>query len=96
MTQTIGTCCFCNEDCNSFSQSCGKCARSLTSRESILIIYYTGIGSDPDFLYTSENSFRKMIEMNKNKFNEELPYNPLLCDLDLLIEWTGAEIKEIN
>jgi hypothetical protein len=37
-----------------------------------------------------------MIELNKTKFNEDLPYNPLLCDLDLLIEWTGAEIKEIN
>ena len=96
MTQTIGTCCFCNENCNSFSQSCGKCARSVTNGDSIRIIYYTGIGSDPDFLYTSENSFRTMIEFNKTKFNEVLPYNPLLCDLDLLIEWTGAEIKEIN
>jgi hypothetical protein len=94
MTQTIGKCCFCNEDCNLFSQSCGKCVRS--GRDSTLIIYYAGIGSDPDFLYTSENSFRKIIELNKTKFNKELPYNPLLCDLDILIEWTGAEIKEIN
>lgn len=94
MTQTMGKCCFCNEDCNLFSQSCGKCVRS--GRDSTRIIYYTGIGSDPDFLYTSENSFRKMIELNKTKFNEELPYNPLLCDLDILIEWTSAEIKEIN
>jgi hypothetical protein len=91
MTQTIGKCCFCNEDCNLFSQSCGKCVRS--GRYSTRIIYYTGIGSDPDFLYTSENSFRKMIELNKTKFNEDLPYNPLLCDLDILIEWTGAEIN---
>jgi hypothetical protein len=104
MTQTIGKCCFCNEDCNSFSQSCGNCARSLTGAamgwdinpNSIVIIYYTGIGSDPFFSYTSEKAFREIINLNKNKFHEELPYNPLLCDLELLIEWSGAEMKEIN
>ena len=26
----IGTCCFCGDECNPCSQSCGRCARSLT------------------------------------------------------------------
>lgn len=26
----IGKCCFCNNDCNPCSQTCGRCARNLT------------------------------------------------------------------
>lgn len=26
----IGKCCFCNDDCNPNSQSCGRCSRTLT------------------------------------------------------------------
>ncbi len=26
---TVGQCCFCFEDCNEQSQSCGRCARKL-------------------------------------------------------------------
>lgn len=26
----VGTCCFCNGDCNPLSQSCGRCARGLS------------------------------------------------------------------
>lgn len=30
MTNNIGTCCFCNDDCSAYSQCCGRCARSMT------------------------------------------------------------------
>ena len=30
MSFEIGTCCFCNGECNPSSQTCGSCARKIT------------------------------------------------------------------
>ena len=94
----IGVCCFCGDDCSAFSQSCGRCARSFTGEimgwdlnVNKVRIYYTGIGSDPEQQYVSEKCFRSIMTTHKDKFNEECPYDPSTCDLNLLMEWSGAE-----
>ena len=56
------------------------------------MIYYTGIGSNPLSSITSDKVFRDIILINQNNFNELCPYDPLTCDINVLIEWTGAEI----
>jgi len=56
------------------------------------MIYYTGIGSNPLSPITSDKVFRDIILINKNNFNELCNYDPLTCDINLLIQWTGAEI----
>ena len=35
-----GICCFCNNDCNPLSQSCGSCARSLSCYGTIQLLEY--------------------------------------------------------
>ena len=40
----------------------------------------------------SEYSFRNIIEINKHNFNELCPYDPLLYELEILVEWTGTQI----
>ena len=48
----IGICCFCENDCNPNSQSCGKCSRLLTG-------HALGWNNLPDYLnrkvFSSEN-----------------------------------------
>lgn len=116
----IGICCFCGNECNPCSQSCGRCARSITGftlgwnplpehlREYIQSeeviddkfrdgkyngqIYYTGIGSTPETQYMDENTFRRMIWLNREKFNEECPHDPRTCSLRILVNWTGANL----
>jgi len=56
------------------------------------MIYYTGIGSNSFSPITSDKAFRDIILINKNKFNELCPYDPLTCDIRVLTEWAGAEI----
>jgi hypothetical protein len=56
------------------------------------MIYYTGIGSNPLSRITSDKVFRDIILINKDNFNELCNYNPLTCDINVLAEWTGAEI----
>lgn len=56
------------------------------------MIYYTGIGSNPLSPITSDKVFRDIILMNQNNFNELFPYDPMTCDINLLTDWTGAEI----
>jgi hypothetical protein len=56
------------------------------------MIYYTGIGSNPLSPITSDKVFRNIILINKDKFNELCPYDTLTCDINVLTEWTGAEI----
>jgi len=97
----IGVCCFCGDDCSAFSQSCGRCARYLTGevmgwdipvQVNEVRIYYTGIGSIPSALYISEECFRAIIDLEKDRFNEPCPYDPNTCELRDLMDWTGAEM----
>jgi len=105
MTNNIGTCCFCNDDCSAYSQCCKRCARSMTgivmgwdipvTQENPVIpieIYYTGIGSKPDMQVMTEIYFREILTMNVNNFNEICPYDIKNCDIDLLLDWSGATI----
>jgi hypothetical protein len=55
------------------------------------MIYYTGIGSN-NLSIVSEKLFRNMVLTNINNFNELCHYDPLVCDIKALTEWTGAEI----
>jgi hypothetical protein len=55
-------------------------------------IYYTGIGCDPSEPYISEECFRGIMELEKDRFNEKCPYDPNTCDLLDLMEWAGAEM----
>jgi hypothetical protein len=57
------------------------------------MIYYTGIGSNNISPIVSEKLFRNIISINQNNFNELCPYDPLTCDINVLREWTGAEIR---
>lgn len=63
-----GKCCFCNEECNIHSQSCGKCAREMTM---------TGFTSTKKlFQKTGCNpvsGFR--VEQEEKKFDEDCPYD---------------------
>ncbi len=106
MTNTIGVCCFCNDDCSSYSQCCKTCARSMTGvvmgwdipvtqeHPSVkpIEIYYTGIGSKPDMQVMSETYFREILTLNVNNFNEMCPYDIKNCDINLLLDWSGATI----
>lgn len=56
------------------------------------MIYYTGIGSNKLSPITSDKVFRDIILINQHNFNELCTYDPATCDIDLLIEWTGAKI----
>lgn len=56
------------------------------------MIYYTGIGSNNISPIVSEKLFRDIILINQNNFNELCPYDLLTCDINVLTEWTGAEI----
>jgi len=40
----VGKCCFCNNDCNPMSQSCGRCARQVTG-------YALGWNNNPPQFY---------------------------------------------
>ena len=97
----IGVCCFCGDDCSAFSQNCGSCARSLMgevmgwdiqSNVDEVRIYYTGIGSIPSVRYISEECFRAIMDLEKDRFNEMCPFDPNTCDLLELMEWAGAEM----
>jgi hypothetical protein len=55
-------------------------------------IYYTGIGSKPDMQVMSETYFREILTLNVNNFNEMCPYDIKNCDIDLLLDWSGATI----
>lgn len=57
-----------------------------------LMIYYTGIGSNNFEPIVSEKLFRDIILINQNNFNELCPHDPMTCDINVLTEWTGAEI----
>jgi len=102
MTNTIGICCFCNDDCSPYSQCCKTCARSMTgivmgwdvplAKEKPIKIYYTGIGSNPDMEIMSEIYFREIMRLNVNNFNEICPYDIKNCELKLLLDWSGATI----
>ena len=94
----IGVCCFCGDDCSVYSQNCGNCSRSLVGEVMgwdiplEVRIYYTGIGCDPSEPYISEECFRGIMELEKDRFNEKCPYDPNTCDLLDLMEWAGAEM----
>ena len=102
MTNTIGVCCFCNDDCSAYSQCCKTCARSMTgivmgwdiplAKEKSIKIYYTGIGSNPSMEIMSEIYFREIMTLNVNNFNEIFHYDIKNCDLELLLDWSGASI----
>jgi endogenous inhibitor of DNA gyrase (YacG/DUF329 family) len=55
-------------------------------------IYYTGIGSISSETSISEECFRKIMELEKDNFNEKCPFDPNTCDLLDLMEWAGAEM----
>lgn len=56
------------------------------------MIYYTGIGSNLLSPITTDKVFRNIILINKDNFNELCPYDIVTCDINVLTEWTGAEI----
>ena len=73
----IGVCCFCNNECNAMSQSCGSCSRQLSM---------SGFSSQNDMEETSddeENDNSQSIETDENggesppktEFDETRPNN---------------------
>jgi len=96
----VGVCCFCGDDCSSFSQNCGRCSRSLMGEVmgwdiqvniDEVKICYTGIGSIQSAEYISEECFRAIINLEKDNFNEVCPYDPNTCELQELMDWAGAD-----
>jgi hypothetical protein len=61
-------------------------------KEKPIEIYYTGIGSNPSMEIMSEIHFREIMTLNVNNFNEIFPYDIKNCELDLLLDWSGATI----
>lgn len=61
-------------------------------RKDDIYIYYTGIGSDPTKRRISEFEFRNIIHQNMDRFMEKFPkeHHPLSCEINFLLEWTGA------
>ena len=55
-------------------------------------VFYTGIGSEKHQQNMSEEMFRHVIWLNKDKFTEPCPLDPRSCVLNSLVEWTGAEL----
>lgn len=86
----------CGNDSSAFLQNCERSIAGEVMGMNITLnevrIYYTGIGSIPSALYISEECFRAIIDLEKDRFNETCPYDPTTCDLLDLMEWTGAEM----
>jgi hypothetical protein len=89
--EAVGTCCFCAGDCNPMSQSCGRCARNMTT-------WLFGIPKDnviwkPYFLsadgkYTCDD-FRKMVYALK-VWCASIDEDPIAGDMDVLLVQSGA------
>lgn len=58
----IGICCFCGQECNPYSQTCGRCARALTG-------FSLGWNPPPSCLYEAEVGSKK----NKDETKEQIP-----------------------
>ena len=90
MDETLfGKCCFCQEQCNMLSQSCGTCARNITG-------YSIGINNNlPDnlkeFLYEPHISLFKEFIQKKLHLTE---YNPLFNKYKKQFEIQNIFVKE--
>jgi hypothetical protein len=95
--EIVGSCCFCDGECNPMSQACGRCARRMTCG---LIGLPSCVKDDvvwtPPFLRAdgmySGDEFRKLVYDLKT-WCASIDEDPIEGDMDTLLVQTGAVRK---
>jgi hypothetical protein len=98
--EVVGTCCFCEGECNPMSQSCGVCARKMTGwsigMNKIPSYLKDDVIWNPPFLRAdgvySGDEFRKLV-YDLKIWCASIDEDPIEGDMDTLLIQTGAVRK---
>lgn len=102
---TLGRCCYCNDECNPMSQTCGRCPREFNgaifgwNEIPIHFIKTLEMNRVKDAYYNIVAGNRSTSEtdelrdaVNANVFIDIFPFDTKYCDIDILLKWVGQQL----